>query len=298
MSGEIKHRVEFTCFPLLPAEIRLKIWKLSIPDTARLLPSPPVPGLLVSHEARSVYIKAYSPCFRLRLGAGIMPPSLSGFLSNQANFDKDTLFFGDFYHDCSWHKYEIWSEQFSRYLVEGAVEKIQHLAVRYFCTWSEHTRDRLLELKGLKPLTIAVDHTDYNKWEEDEHWSVSQRINWDAPLQEIVIREGDGQWAYMSGIQKFLHGLEYYFPGYKAPELQFARIIYTYGGLKDCWKMTGSGYESVHDGYHEKLGGSPEVIQWRMARSEPYSKCPMPSGSSGYGNNIRDVGSAFIFSQV
>jgi hypothetical protein len=102
----------------------------------------------------------------------------------------------------------------------------------------------------------------------------------------------------MSGIKKFLHGLEYYFPGYKAPELKFARIIYTYGGLKDCWKMTGSGFESVHDEDHEKLGGSPEMIQWRMAQSEAYSKCPMPSGSSGYCNNNRDVGSAFIFSQV
>lgn len=155
-----------------------------------------------------------------------------------------------------------------RYLVEGAVEKIQHLAVRYFCTWSEHTRDRLLELKGLKTLKIAVDHTEYNEWKEDEHWSVYQRINWDAPLQEIVIREGDSQWTYLSGIQKFLHGLEYYFPGYKAPELKFVRIIYTYGGLKDCWKMTGSGFESVHDEHHEKLGGSPEVVQWRMACSE------------------------------
>jgi hypothetical protein len=24
-------------------------------------------------------------------------------------------------------------------------------------------------------------------------------------------------------------------PGHKAPELKFARINYTYGGLKDCW---------------------------------------------------------------
>lgn len=64
---------------------------------------------------------------------------------------------------------------------------IQHLAVRYFWNldttlwdWQHHGReleDRLLEMKGLKTLTIAINDTDYSKWDREEHWSMYQQVD-------------------------------------------------------------------------------------------------------------------------
>jgi len=276
MTRESKRCVEFTCFPLLPTEIRLKIFEFSIPDTPRLLPSPPVPGLLVSHEARSVYTKAYSPCFQPLLGAGTLAPSVSGFLSKQANFDHDILFFGEFFPDCSWHKHEIWSQPFAKYLVDGAAEKIQYLAVRYFCTWSHDAAHRLLQMKALKTLTIAIDETKYYKWEGDEHWSVSQQVNWGFPLQEMEVREGDEQRQFKSQIQRHLEQIELYYPGYKAPKLKFARMLYTFSGLDNCWTSTGAGFEQVH-GRVEDHAENETMAQWRLTQSS-YDSCRMNSG--------------------
>jgi hypothetical protein len=243
MAEEVEPCEEFTYFPLLPCEIRLKIWKLSIPEAPRLLPSPLAPGLLVSHEARDVYLKAYSPCFSRHLGKRRNPVSFP--LSSQANFAHDILFFGQFKESCTWHKYEAWSQPFSVYLVEGAADKIQHLAVRYFWNFvptlwdSQHRRsepeDRLLEMKGLKTLTIAIDNTDYSKWNREEHWSVYQQVDWNSPLQELQVKQGDDLWGYKNDIHEFLLKMEHSNPLYKAPVLKFARINHTYGGLGDCW---------------------------------------------------------------
>ena len=52
MEEAVKMCDEFSYFSFLPTEIRLKIWKLSILDTPRLLPLPAVPGLLVSRVLR------------------------------------------------------------------------------------------------------------------------------------------------------------------------------------------------------------------------------------------------------
>ena len=233
---------EFTYFPLLPCEIRLKIWKLSS-ETPRLLPSPPAPGLLVSHEARDVYLKANSPCFSRHLGKRRNPVSFP--LSSEANFAQDILFFGPFKESCTWHKYEAWSQPFSVYLVEGAEDKIQHLAVRYFWNilpglWGSLHRgheleDRLLEMKGLKTLTIAIDDTNYSTWDREEHWSVYQQVGWNSPLQELQVKQSDDLWGYKNDIHEFLLKMEQIHPLYKAPMLKFARINYTYGGLGDCW---------------------------------------------------------------
>jgi hypothetical protein len=70
-------------------------------------------------------------------------------------------------------------------------------------------------------LTIAVDDTDYRKWDGEEHWSSDQQIDWDAPLQVFEVNGGDGQWEYRTGIQRLLLDLEMNYRGYKA------RINYT-----------------------------------------------------------------------
>jgi hypothetical protein len=96
-------------------------------------------------------------------------------LSTQANFAHDILFFGEFKENCAWHTSELWGLPFSEYLVEGALEQIGHLAVRsiyYYGIFCLESRGRLLEMKGLKTLTIAVDDTDYGRWNGQEHWSV------------------------------------------------------------------------------------------------------------------------------
>lgn len=76
-------------------------------------------------------------------------------------------------------------------------------------------------------MTIAVDDTDYRKWDGEEHWSSDQQIDWDAPLQVFEVNGGDGQWEYRTGIQRLLLDLEMNYRGYKALELKFARINYT-----------------------------------------------------------------------
>jgi 2EXR family len=278
MTQESKPDEEFTYFPLLPTEIRLRIWKLSIPYTSRLLPSPPVAGLLLNHESREVYLKAYTPCFQTDIKRKMKPTPFP--LSTNANFAHDMLFFGEFSENCAWHKYEIWNQPFAEYLVKGALEQIEHLAVRYIdyhFSGLQDTRDRLFELKALKTLTIAVDDTDYRKWDGEEHWSNYQQIDWDAPLLEYEVKKSDGQWEYMNGIQRFLLGLEMQYGGYKAPELKFARINYTYGGLKDSWVGVGGGYDQIQ-AYCEEENVEKEVVaQWRMACSESYNRCCLPS---------------------
>jgi hypothetical protein len=51
-------------------------------------------------------------------------------------------------------------------------------------------------MKGLKTLTIAIDDTDYSKWDREEHWSVHQQVDWNSPLQELQVRQGDDHWGF------------------------------------------------------------------------------------------------------
>jgi hypothetical protein len=280
MAEEVEPCDEFTYFPLLPCEIRLKIWKLSI--TPRLLPSPPAPGLLVSHEARDIYLKAHSPCFSRHLGKRRNPISFP--LSSQANFAHDILFFGQFKESCTWHKYEAWSQHFSIYLVEGAEDKIQHLAIRYFFNFGgRELEDRLLEIKGLKTLTIAVDDTDYSKWDREEHWSLYQQVDWNSPLQELQVMQGDDLWGYKNDIHQSLLKMEQYYPWYKAPKLKFARINYTYGDLGDCWAdddddddleaMDRSVSPLIFPSSAKDKKGDSSPVERNMGLSASYSKC-------------------------
>jgi hypothetical protein len=41
-------------------------------------------------------------------------------------------------------------------------------------------------------LTIAIDNTDYGRWDAEEHWSAYQQIDWNSPLQEFEMKKGDG----------------------------------------------------------------------------------------------------------
>jgi hypothetical protein len=187
-------------------------------------------------------------------------------------------------------------QPFSVYLVEGAEDKIQHLVVRYFWNilpglWGSLHRgheleDRLLEMKGLKTLTIAIGDTNYSTWDREEHWSVYQQVDWNSPLQELQVKQSDDLWGYKNDIHEFLLKMEQIHPLYKAPMLKFARINYTYGGLGDCWADDDDDDDDDDDMEATDLSVSPFVfpssakgkedmspVERKMGLSASYSKC-------------------------
>lgn len=77
----------FQLFPDLPYDLRRMIWKATIQNKPRLLPTPPIFELSVCKEARSVLLETYEPCFQQNDTLARFPST-----SIYANFATDILF--------------------------------------------------------------------------------------------------------------------------------------------------------------------------------------------------------------
>lgn len=118
----------------------------------------------------------------------------------------------------------------------------------------------------MKTLTIAVNDTDYGRWDGDEHWSLYQPVDWDSLLEEFEVKEGDDQWGYMEGIQRFLREMETLNSGYKAPKLKFCEdqlhLRRSEGLLDGRWRCGGRG---------ERAGGQVEDGSFCFLQQMPFN---------------------------